>query len=144
MYDVDPESAILWILSSANAAGATGQIVGEDVFPHDELPQNPPYPCVLYTVVSAPRGYTMDGPDGCTPFRFQIDCFAGTVKAVRALKRAVLKDMSGFMGVVPTSPPVLIHGAFVDNETDSVEAPLERAAVTVKRKSIDFIVWIKE
>lgn len=144
MYEVDPESAVLWILSSDNAAGATGQIVGENVFPHDELPQNPPYPCVLYTVVSAPRGYTLDGPDGCTPFRFQVDCFAGTVKAVRALKRAVMRDLSGFMGEVPTSPPVLIHGAFVDNEADSAEPPLERTGRSVKRKTIDFIVWIKE
>lgn len=144
MYESDPESGVLWLLTSDNPAGATGEIVGLNVFPFDELPQNPPLPCVLYTVVSAPRGYTLDGPDGCTPFRFQIDGFARTVRAARALRRAILKDLSGFKGEVPTSPPVRIFGAFADNEGDSVEPSLERAGQTVKRKRLDFIVWIKE
>lgn len=144
MYESDPETGVLWLLTSDNPTGATGALVGLNVFPFDELPQDPPYPCVLYTVVSAPRGYTHDGPDGCTPFRFQIDAFDTTVKAVRRLRLAILKDLSGFKGEVPTSPPVRIFGAFADNEGDSVESSLERAGQTVKRKRLDFIVWIKE
>ncbi len=144
MYESDPETGVLWLLTSDNPTGATGAIVGLNVFPFDELPQAPPYPCVLYTVVSVPRSYNLDGPVGCTPFRFQIDAFARTVSAVRRLRLAILSDLSGFKGDVPTSPPVRIFGAFADNEGDSVESSLERAGLSVKRKRLDFIVWIKE
>ena len=144
MYESDPETGVLYLLTSDNPTGATGAIIGLNAFPFDELPQAPPLPCVTYTVVSAPRGYTHDGPDGCTPFRFQIDGFASTVKGARALRRAILQDLSGFRGDVPVSPPVRIFGAFADNEGDSVETTLERSGNGIKRKRIDFIVWIKE
>jgi hypothetical protein len=143
------ESAILYLLTSANPTGRLGALIGLDAFP-DELPQNPPYPAVVYQMISGPRGYNMDGRVGTTRFRFQVDCYAETASGAKALRDACLADLSGFpveqghSGLIPISPPVRIHGVFADNENDSAVAALEAAGPRVKVKSLDFIVWTKE
>jgi hypothetical protein len=143
------ESAVLYLLTSANPAGQLGAIIGLNAFP-DELPQKPPYPCVVYQMISGPRAYNMDGPVGTTRFRFQIDCYALTASGAKDLRAALLADLSGFpvkhghSGLIPISPAVRIHGVFADNENDSAEPSLEQAGPRVKVKSLDFIVWTKE
>lgn len=137
------ESAVLYLLTSARPGGALGALIGLDLFP-DELPQDPPYPSGTYTVVSAPRDYNLDGPSGCVPFRVQVDLYAATASGAQALRTAALADLSGFRGSVPVSPPVRVFGAFADNEGDSAVPELETAGPRVKRKRLDFIVWIKE
>lgn len=138
------EEAFLYLLTNANPSGALGLIIGDRLFP-DDLPQRPSYPAAVYHVISAPRGYTMDGQDGATPFRFQVDLYATTKSEVVAMRRALLRDVSGFAGLVTAvSPAVLIHGVFVDNERDSAVGELEQAGPRIRRKSIDVIVWTKE
>lgn len=137
------ETGILYLLTNARPGGATGAILANRLFP-DELPQKPVYPAATYTVVSGPRDYHMDGASGLVPFRVQLDLYAETASAVHALRSAVIADLSGFKGTVPVSPPVSIYGAFADNETDSAEEGLEKAGPRLKRKRLDFIVWIQE
>jgi hypothetical protein len=135
--------AILWLLTSVNWESATGALIDLNLFPND-LPRNPPYPCIVYRLVSAPRGYTMQGQDGATPFRFQFDLMAATAAELWALQAAMLADLSGFKGIVPVSPPVRIQGIFADNETDSAEGELEAPGPRVATKSMDFMIWTKE
>lgn len=141
------ETALLYLLTddgSPSHDSALGAIIGERLYPV-ELPQKPAYPAATYQVVrGTARGYTMDGQDGATPFRVQFDLYAETYGQAVAMRRALMRDLSGFQGEVPTSPPVLIHGAFADNEGDSAESALEPAGPRVKRKSLDFIIWTKE
>lgn len=137
------ESGLLYLLTSARPGGATGAIIGDRLFP-TELPQRPVYPAVVYLIVGGPRDYHQDGPSGLVPFRVQLDAYAETASGVTALRRAIIADLSGFKGLVPTSPPTRIYGAFADNERDSAEPDLETAGPRVKRKTLDFIIWTKE
>lgn len=139
----DIEDALVYLCTSANPSGELGARIGLRFYP-DELPQPPTYPAVVYSIISARRGYTMDAPDGATAFRFQFDLYAHTARGCRVLRAALQADLEGASGEVPTSPPVLIQGAFVDNEADSTESPLERSGVRVKRKRVDMIIWTKE
>jgi hypothetical protein len=139
------ETAITYLLTSDNPDGRTGGLVGLRVYP-TELPQRPEFPAVVYHVIPGTRrGYTLDGQDGATPFRFQFDCLAETYSGAMALREALRKDLSGLGPLeVPISPPVLILGAFADNEADSAESSQEAAGPRVKRKSLDFIIWTRE
>lgn len=138
------EQALLYLLTSENPTGRLGALIGLRLYP-DELPQPPEYPAAVYGVISGVRGYTMDGPDGATPMRFQFDLYAERASGCTALRAALLADLSGFSGLVSAvSPPVRIHGAFVDNESDSAVPELEAAGPRVKRKRVDFMIWTKE
>lgn len=137
------EAAMVYLLSSDNATGATGALVGTRVFP-DEFPQKPEYPAIVYQVISGPRDYTQDGPDNLTEFRVQVDAYATTAAGANALRTAIRNDLSGYAGTVPISPAVRIQGVFVDNERDSAVPELEKAGPRVKRKTLDLMVWTEE
>lgn len=136
-------TALLWLLTSENAGSATGALIGLNLFPV-ELPQKPPSPAVVYNLITVHRRYTMKGADGATPFRVQIDAFADKVGDLNSLGLAILADLSGFKGSIPVSPPVIVQGIFADNESDSAETALETSGSRTKRKTFDFMVWIKE
>lgn len=137
------ESAVLYLTTNARSGGALGALIADRMFP-DELPQAPTYPAAVYTVVSGPRDYTLDGPSGLVPFRVQFDLYGATASAAQALRSALIADLSGYKGETPTSPPVRVYGVFADNEGDSAVPELETAGPRVKRKRLDFIFWIKE
>lgn len=134
---------LLWLLTNVNGGSATGAIIGLDLFPL-ELPQGHAGPAVVYNLIHAGRKYNMNGQDGATPYRYQIDAFADVFSDLVALGAAIIADMSGFRGTVQVSPPVVVQGIFADNETDSAETGLETSGARTKRKSFDFIIWIKE
>ncbi len=143
------ETALLYLLTSANPSGYLGALIGDRLYPN-ELPQDATFPAMTYRMISGPRAKNMDGNVGTTRFRFQFDCFATTSSGAVALREALRKTLDGFpveqghSGLIPISPPVRIHGAFADNENDSAEPSLEQAGPRLKRKSMDFIVWTKE
>jgi hypothetical protein len=136
-------TALLYLLTNLNPDSATGALIGDALFPV-ELPQPPPALAVVYNLIHAGRSYNMDGPSGATPYRYQIDAFAPTVAALVGLGAAIIADLSGFRGIVPVSPAVVVQGIFADNESDSAETALETSGSKTKRKSFDFIIWITE
>lgn len=116
-----------------------------------ELPQAPKYPALVYTMVSAPREYTHDGPAGLVRARVQIDCYAETAAQVAAVKEALVTVMGGAQVevLVPDSgsPGVVveIQGAFCQNETDGTESGLEDSGPKgIRRKRLDFAVTYVE
>jgi hypothetical protein len=52
---------------------------------------------VLYRISGTPQ-YTMQGPSGYVASRVQIDCFAASYGAAKALARAVKVALSGYRG----------------------------------------------
>ena len=135
------EAAILYLLTSARVGGLTGAIVGLRVYPQD-LPQKPQLPAVIYMKVSGPRSYNMDGPGGVTPFRYQFDAIAETVSEAQTLRDAIIADLSGFKGELPTSPAITIQGIFIEDDTDSPEPMLkDQAGRKANRKIVDAIFW---
>ncbi|MGR3593043.1 MAG: DUF3168 domain-containing protein [Limimaricola soesokkakensis] len=61
-------------------------------------PTGLPWPAAVLTVISDTQGYTLDGPDGLSAIRVQIDCYAATYDAAKDLSRAIRAKLSGYSG----------------------------------------------
>jgi len=64
-------------------------------------PQGQPFPAIVLNTISETEGYTLQGPNGVTNTRVQVDCYAQTYGAAKRLSRAVRSLLSGYQ-----------HGAF--------------------------------
>ena len=61
-------------------------------------PTGLPWPAAVLTVISDTQGYTLDGPDGLSAIRVQIDCYAATYDAAKDRSRAIRAKLSGYSG----------------------------------------------
>lgn len=61
-------------------------------------PQGKPFPAAVLTVISDTPSYTLEGPDGLSAIRVQIDCYAMTYGAAKDLSRAIRAKLSGHSG----------------------------------------------
>ncbi|KPU83700.1 hypothetical protein JI58_07945 [Marinosulfonomonas sp. PRT-SC04] len=61
-------------------------------------PQGQPFPAIVLNTISESEGYTLNGPNGVTHTRIQVDCYAGTYGAAKLLSRAVRSLLSGYQG----------------------------------------------
>jgi hypothetical protein len=61
-------------------------------------PQGQPLPGVVLTVVSASEGMTMQGPDGLSAARVQVDCYAPTYTQAKTTSRAIVAALNGYQG----------------------------------------------
>ncbi len=105
------------------------------------LPQNPPSPALTYQMITGPRDYTQDGPDGVTTFRVQVDIWGGGADGwteVRAVRDAFVTNLSGLHNV--TFAGILMQGCFIDNERDNVDGEVEPSTRRLYRKTIDLMV----
>lgn len=87
----------------AATSGVTN-LVGTRIYLTEAL-QNAPTPYLTYFTVTAPRGYTFDGPDGSVESFFQFDAYdttdsnAGKLSVI-AIANAVRSALAGFRGTV--------------------------------------------
>lgn len=108
------------------------------------LPQNPTFPAITYQIISGPRDYTQDGPDGVVRFRVQCNCYGATYASAKALRDALESAISGLNNVSYGSPSVVVKGVFVTNERDVYEQALTQMGADVPyRKSIDLFVTVE-
>lgn len=98
--------------------------------------------CMTYQVITAPRDYVMEGADGVTRFRIQLDIYADTYEKVRNVRDALAAAMSGAFAV--EFGGLKIKGCFIDNERDNVGGELGSTVVRLFRKTIDFLVTAEQ
>jgi hypothetical protein len=101
-------------------------------------------PKVLYTQVSLVRPYCDDGSIGLVKARFQIDIFAATPPAARAIADNIRIGLDGFAGTVGSSlDPVKILRIYFDDEqmgkADGVVGQPRTAARWVQEMIIDYV-----
>lgn len=89
-------------------------LVGTRVY-NLRLPQKPTYPGVTLARVSTDEDLAHDGPTGYETARFQIDSYAATSAAVRAVANAVRDALNGLSG---TAGGVVIHVISFENQVD--------------------------
>lgn len=104
----------------------------------DLAPQGAELPYVVLTLVTSPRGYTYQGRDGLTGHLVQIDAYAPTKAAVKAVARA--------LDVTLEALGAPFQKAFIESErsgrdTDDASAT---AATPLFRASLDVRVWRAE
>jgi hypothetical protein len=61
-------------------------------------PQGVAQPYITMMVVSDTENMTMDGPDGLSQGRVQVDCYAPTYAMVKQVSRAVRAVLDGYRG----------------------------------------------
>ena len=128
------EEALIAILL-ANAGVAA--LVGARVYP-GVRPQGASLPAVIFNRISGQPGYTMDGPDGSSESRVQVDAYAGSYGATKALARAARLALSGLSGV---HHGVTFQGVFMEGARDGFEG---ESPERIFRVSMDFTVWAIE
>jgi len=63
-----------------------------------EHPQGTGNPYVVLTVITDAEGMTLKGPDGLSQGRVQVDIYAPTYAAGKAIQRAIRARMDGYVG----------------------------------------------
>jgi hypothetical protein len=101
------------------------------------VPQGSPLPAVVVNLISGAPEYTDDGETDISSARVQVDAWALTFDAAKAVSRATKAALSGFAG---TQDAVTFHFVMIDTERDDRE-PGSNAAQYRFRTSVDFIVW---
>ncbi len=106
------------------------------------MPQNPTFPALVYQLVSGPRDYTQDGPDGVTTFRMQLVCYSPDHAQVVALRDAIEATLSGLYNQSFGSPAVKVQGCFIAAERDGFDPELGEAGPALYPKIIDLMVTL--
>ena len=100
------------------------------------LPQDPAYPLILYMRVYGARENALEGPVGMANPHFQIETWAKTYAAAKALAQAVRNALNGYRG---TSGTVRIGSFLIQSERDVYES-----AVACHRIIMDYSIWHDE
>jgi hypothetical protein len=100
------------------------------------LPQDPTYPLIVYYKVTGMRDHHLQGPSGLAHPRFQVEAWATTYDAAKALANAIREALDGYSG---TQGTVRIGSILIESERDTYED-----AVSCHRVIMDFYVWHSE
>lgn len=73
------------------------------------------FPCLSLSLISEPRGYTLDGEAWIREARVQVDAWATNYGGAVIVARAVTAALSGYRGEVSG---IEIHGLFADGSRD--------------------------
>jgi len=97
------------------------------------IPQSPTYPLIVYYKVTGMRDHHLQGPSGLAHPRFQVEAWATTYDAAKALANAIREALDGYSG---TQGTVVIGSILIESERDVYED-----AVSCHRVIMDFFVW---
>lgn len=129
------EPALINLLLAADPVVA---LAGRRVYPA-KRPQDSALPAVVLRKVSHGGGHTMDGPEGCTEARVQLDCYGGTYDAAATLARTVRNALVGYEG---TASGVVIQQIFLADERDTPTDGEDPEAI--QGRQVDLTVWFVE
>lgn len=125
------EEAIRAIL----VANSTVKAITTRIYP-STLPQDPIYPLILYIRISGYRDNALTGPSGLANPRFQIEAWATTYSAAKALANAIRGALNGYRGTVGQ---VSIGSFLIQSERDIYEPE-----AACHRVVMDYTIWHSE
>ena len=102
-------------------------------------PQGSPYPALVLTVISGAPERTFSGPDPLERKRVQIDAYALSYGAAKALARLVKEALSN----LTFDNSGVTFWAFSENERDLTDTGATDAE-RIYRISSDFLIWHKD
>lgn len=133
-------------------APAVIELAADRLYPVD-FPQAPVYPAALYMVPSRVHYMHMDGVTQLRRARVQVDAFGETYDAAVALADAIRESINGFKGLVDvdvthpvtgavTVEPVEVQGIFCTIDRDEPESGTRQSGPKVRRRLLEFTVWV--
>jgi len=90
-------------------------LVGGRIYAH-LMPQDPTYPTIVYTRISAQRVSAMGSDANLVHSRFQLDAWSNVAKDARDVTEQVRQALERWRG---TSGSTVIQDSFIDNQQDS-------------------------
>lgn len=118
------------------ANGPLSAAVGATRIYGTKLPQDPAYPAITVTRVSAPRDHTMDGQSGYVEARLQVDCWAP--RQLDAMNLAELVRLATG-GLPATVLGVALNSISLEDDRDLYDDDLE-----IHGASHDYLVIYNE
>ena len=98
-------------------------------------PQGRPFPAAVLNVISDAEGFELDGPDGLSRARMQVDCYAATYGVAKQFSRAVRSALNGYASGA-------IQGVFHAGTRDSRDGGTNEVE-RLFRVSLDFNITYK-
>lgn len=147
--DLFIEDELLTWLESLPAMSAAGA----KVYPWGEVPHGPSYPHLTYFRVSGSRVRSLEGPDGVSNPRLQLDVLARDAKTAKVLAAAVRVALEVFVKeeraagreprFVATTGRIL-QAVIVHDCTDAAEEPGHGNEQSEHRVTLDTTIWFQE
>lgn len=119
------------------AAGLTA-LVGTRIH-WGQRPQGSGLPIVVLNLISERADYTTQGPSGLVGSLLQVDAYAATYGAAKAVSNQVLAVLDGMRA----DSPAVIQGVFREGKRATTEDGAT-AGTTINRRSLDLRVWHHE
>ncbi|NFV79998.1 DUF3168 domain-containing protein [Magnetospirillum aberrantis] len=128
------ELAIYTLLKNAPAVSA---LAGARIYPLT-APTKVQTPYITYQRISGDRWRSCDGPTGTAQPRIQVDAYATTYAAAKALAKVIRKTLDGFIGTATTTEgPMRIGGISLETDQDLYEDDVDPKLYRVQ---MDFMV----
>jgi len=124
------------IFARLNTYAGVSALVSGRIYPI-HLPQNPTYPCVVYTRIANEHINNLDGSAGLSKPWIQIDAWADDPMEARDIGEQIRLGLQGYSGS-PASG-VKIHGVELDSDRETYEYEVMKY-----RHSADYFVWHSE
>jgi hypothetical protein len=102
-------------------------------------PKGTALPTWTYTIVSDVADYTLDGSQGLTMRRVQIDCYGASSAARILLAQAIDTVLSGYAGVLTDPDSTRVYGCFRSSMIDFFD-PDSRTF----RRMIEYEIWFND
>lgn len=118
------ESLFSYLTGYANLSA----LIGDRLYPPDDVPQNVQLPYCAYTIVSRQREESMGGYAGVQQRRVQVSVFGNTYKQAKNVVEPLIVAMEAWIS------PEIKHVKFAD-ETD-----LGKQINSIRHIAVDFLV----
>jgi hypothetical protein len=142
---VDFRQALVTRLATAPALAA---IIAARIYP-EVLPETAALPALVYSVVSADRDYSLQGPSGIVTYRVQFSAFARTRAECAVVLEALRQDLSGLgmnvSGRLVLSGTIRVLSVKSDvSEIDSYNEPDDASDAGTHQAVIDYLFKVRE
>lgn len=117
------------------ATGAVTALVSTRIY-FTDAPEPPTVPYVTLYRIDAPRVHSLTGPSGLAAARIQVDVYAKSATAARAIGKAIRESIDGFRGL---QSGVNVQGVLLLDEMDGYSESPE-----LRRVTQDYRVWYNE
>lgn len=117
------------------ADAGVSDVIGSKLSP-DLLSEGEEGPAATYSLITARRGVTMNGADGLTQYRVQIDIWGKQKSDVVSGRDALRTLLHGYAGTMGST---VVHLAQMIDESSHFEAEPR-----LFRELTEFYVWIQE
>ena len=124
------------IRARLNTFAGVSALVSGRIYPI-HLPQNPTYPCVVYTRIANEHFNNLDGSAGLSSPFIQVDAWADDPMEARDIGEQIRLALQGYSGSLASG--VTIHGISLDSDREGFEYE-----VGTYRHSADYTVWHSE